>query len=122
MFQENGALALEFYKVVLPDVVVESVDYYAEGELLPSGTLKVANLSFAGQSIRLFNSPAVHKFNFTPSISIFVECETEDELRQLAAALQEGGSEMMAVGDYGFSKLYGWVTDGFGVSWQLNLA
>jgi predicted 3-demethylubiquinone-9 3-methyltransferase (glyoxalase superfamily) len=67
------------------------------------------------------DSPAKHAFTFTPSFSFFVETESEDELRRLAAALGEGGSVMMPLGDYGFSRLFTWVSDRFGVSWQLNL-
>ena len=79
-------------------------------------------IEIAGQRIRVFDSPPVHAFTFTPSISFFVECTNEEELRSLAGKLADGGGVMMPLDNYGFSKLYAWVADRFGVSWQLNLA
>jgi uncharacterized glyoxalase superfamily protein PhnB len=40
----------------------------------------------------------------------------------LFAALEAGGRQLMPLGDYGFSRRFGWVNDRFGVSWQLNLS
>jgi predicted 3-demethylubiquinone-9 3-methyltransferase (glyoxalase superfamily) len=61
-----------------------------------------------------------HAFTFTPSFSFFVQCESEAELRRLADILKDGGGELMPAGAYGFSTLFAWVADRFGVSWQLN--
>ena len=52
---------------------------------------------------------------------IWVDCTSAEELGRLAAALGEGGSMLMPVGSYGFSSLFCWVADEFGVTWQLNL-
>ncbi len=38
------------------------------------------------------------------------------------AGLAEGGSELMPLGEYPFSKRYGWISDRYGVSWQLILS
>lgn len=62
-----------------------------------------------------------HKFSFTPAISIYVTCESEDEINNLYQKLSDGGQVMMPIDDYGFSKKFGWTADKFGVSWQLNL-
>lgn len=62
-----------------------------------------------------------HKFTFTLSISIYVNCESEEEIELLYRALSKGGDVKMAIGDYGFSKKFGWVAGKYGVSWQLNL-
>ncbi len=61
------------------------------------------------------------QFTFTPSFSIFVTCNTEEELDNLYEKLGEGRQALMPLGDYGFSKKFGWINDRFGVSWQLNL-
>lgn len=63
-----------------------------------------------------------HQFTFTPSISLFVECENESELDEAFNKLSAGGMVLMPLNNYGFSKKFGWLNDRFRVSWQLNLA
>jgi predicted 3-demethylubiquinone-9 3-methyltransferase (glyoxalase superfamily) len=53
---------------------------------------------------------------------VWIETDSEDEIERLYAALADGGSPLMPLGDYGFSRSFGWVNDRFGVSWQLSLA
>ena len=66
------------------------------------------------------DSPVPHAFTFTPAFSFFVDVPSEAELRRLAAALGEGGGIMMPLANYGFSRLFTWLNDRYGVSWQLN--
>jgi predicted 3-demethylubiquinone-9 3-methyltransferase (glyoxalase superfamily) len=61
-----------------------------------------------------------HSFTFTPAVSLFVRCDSEEEVSRLCSALAEGGNVLMPVGNYGFSRRFAWVNDRFGVSWQLN--
>ena len=62
------------------------------------------------------------QFTFTPATSFFVElCHGEGNRRALAGALQ-GGTVLMELAAYPFSRKFGWTSDRFGVSWQLNLA
>jgi len=56
-----------------------------------------------------------------PAISLMVACSTSKEVDRLWAALTEGGTELMALGEYPFSKRYAWVQDRYGLSWQLML-
>ncbi|WP_424630705.1 VOC family protein [Bradyrhizobium sp. SYSU BS000235] len=122
MFQGNvGSAALEFYQSVFPDAKLDSVERYGEGDGPPPGSLKMARLTIAGQTILLHDTHIAHGFNFTPSISLFVESGSEEELRRLATTLAEGGAELMPIANYGFSTLFAWVADRFGVSWQINL-
>ncbi len=58
-------------------------------------------------------------FSLNPSISLTVQCEDEDELDTIWKELSPGGSQLMEVGEYPFSKKYGWIQDQFGLSWQL---
>jgi predicted 3-demethylubiquinone-9 3-methyltransferase (glyoxalase superfamily) len=81
----------------------------------------VAVFRLAGQQFMCSDSYEQHDFSFTPSVSFFVDCADEAELDRVYGALAEGGKALMPLGDYGFSKKFGWVNDRFGVSWQLNL-
>lgn len=74
-----------------------------------------------GYSLICIDSPVKHDFGFTPSISLFVDCEDESELDEAFRQLSAGGEVFMPLDNYGFSAKFGWVGDRFGVSWQLNL-
>ena len=50
-----------------------------------------------------------------------MECSSAAEIDKIAARLGEGGTELMPLGDYGFSERFCWVADRYGVTWQLNL-
>lgn len=122
MFQGEAEAALDFYRATFPDTRVDRVERYGGGEEMPAGAFKTARLTILDQQIMVLDSSPVHDFAFTPSFSLFVECDSADEVRSLAATLSGGGTTMMPVGNYGFSKQFAWVTDRFGISWQLNCA
>ncbi len=61
-------------------------------------------------------------YQFTPAISFFVTCDTESEIDHLYHELSKDGSILMPYQEYPFSKKYAWITDQFGVAWQLSLA
>lgn len=68
------------------------------------------------------DSPVEHDFTFTPAISLYVTCESEDEIEHLFEKLSRGGEVFMPLAPYPFSDGFGWTRDRYGVSWQLNLA
>ncbi|WP_188197659.1 VOC family protein [Nonomuraea sp. SYSU D8015] len=122
MFQHGDAEeAMTFYTSLFDDSKVVNVDRYAPGEPGPEGKIKHATFTMAGQEYMCIDSNTPHPFDFTPSMSIYVACETEEEIDRLYAALAEGGRPLMPLGSYGFSSKFGWVNDRFGVSWQVNL-
>lgn len=122
MFQkQNAEAAMNFYISLFPAAKVTAIQRYGAEGPGPEGTVMRADFIVAGQDVICIDSPAKHAFEFTPSFSFFVDCESEAELRRLHAALAEGGAEMMPVNNYGFSQLFAWVQDRFGVSWQINL-
>lgn len=60
-------------------------------------------------------------YKFTPAISLFVMCETVEEIDDLWAKITDGGGVMMPLGEYEWSERYGWAIDRFGLTWQLML-
>jgi predicted 3-demethylubiquinone-9 3-methyltransferase (glyoxalase superfamily) len=58
-------------------------------------------------------------FKFNPSISFRATCTTIGEVDTIWKKLAVGGTVMMELGEYPFSKRYGWIQDKFGVSWQV---
>ncbi len=122
MFTGDAERALDLYTSLFDDARVLDLTRHGTDGPGVEGTVQQATFSIAGQVFRCFDSPPVHDFTFTPSFSIWVETVSADELERLYAGLAEGGSELMPLGEYGFSRRFGWVNDRFGVSWQLNLA
>ncbi len=121
MFDGRAEAAINFYKSVFPGTQVESLTKYQAGENGKEGTVKLAAIVIAGQSIKCIDSPVKHDFELTPAFSFFVECENETQLKERFEKLSEGGNVMMPLGNYGFSQQFGWATDQFGANWQLNL-
>ena len=76
----------------------------------------------SGREFMCIDSPIKHEFTFTPSISIFVECESDAEIEDVFSRLLAGGNVLMPLDNEGFSTEFGWVKDRFGPSWQLNLS
>ena len=121
MFEGAAEEAMTFYASLFRDVRVTQIDRYGAGEAGPEGSVRLARFSVCGHEMMCIDSPGKHAFTFTPSISLFVECESVAELDEAFGRLAQGGQVHMPLGDYGFSARFGWVADRFGVSWQLNL-
>ena len=79
----------------------------------------VIGINLSGQSVTLLDGGPMYQPN--PSISFFYICDTEKELERIWNAFVKEGTMMMPLDEYHWSKRYGWVTDKFGVSWQLSL-
>lgn len=84
-----------------------------------SGDSEIVNFELAGQPFMAISAGPYFKFN--PSMSLMVACSSEQEVNSKWEALSEGGTELMALGEYPFSKRYGWIQDRYGLSWQLML-
>ena len=122
MFEGRAEEAMTFYTGLFADGEVLEVKKYGAGGPGKEGSVFKARFRAAGQTVLCTDSFVKHGFTFTPATSFFVDCATEAELERLYAALAQGGAELMPLGNYGFSRKFGWVNDRFGVSWQLNLA
>ncbi len=113
--------AIRWYCSIFEDSRIVKIDRYGPGETEPEGTVRVAEFEISGHTVKAIDSAGPHDFTFTPAISLWMDCTSRAELERLAVSLAEGGTMLMPVGGYGFSNLFCWVADRFGVTWQLNL-
>jgi predicted 3-demethylubiquinone-9 3-methyltransferase (glyoxalase superfamily) len=121
MFEGNAEEAMNYYVSLIEDSSVTSIVRYGSEGPGTEGSVMQATFTLKGQEFMCIDSHVKHAFTFTPSFSIFVTCDTDDEMDRLYEDLPVGGKVLMPLGNYGFSKKFGWVVDRFGVSWQVNL-
>src|SRR6185437_8350160 len=114
MFEGKAEEALNFYTSLFKDSKVVNISRYAVGEPGPEGTVKQASFTLNGQEFMCTDSYVKHGFTFTAAMSLYVKCETESEIDTLFAKLSDGGTIMMPLAPYPFSKKFGWVGDRFG--------
>ncbi len=113
--------AMKFYTSLFKNSDIKSIHHFKKDE--PGGRegfIKQGYFTLDGLEYMAIDSPMEHKFSFNPSISIFVNCDDDKEFEKLYHKLSENGEIMMPPGDYGFSKKFAWLSDRFGISWQLN--
>jgi len=115
MFQGQANEAIQQYQQWFSELQVESLTYMEDSQ-----QVAMAVLHLKGLKIMVNDSVIKHNFTFTPSTSIYVECESAEEIGSLVAQILEGGQALMPLDNYGFSKQFAWVQDCFDVSWQLT--
>lgn len=111
--------AIRFYVSLFPDSKVEYLKRHGEGERVPAGELQRAAFTLAGRRFMATESQGDHLF--TSAFSLYVECRTPEEVTGLFRRLSEGGKVHMTLGPYPSSRLFAWLDDKYGVSWQLEL-
>jgi predicted 3-demethylubiquinone-9 3-methyltransferase (glyoxalase superfamily) len=121
MFEGKAEAAMNFYVSLFPGAEVLDVVRYGSNGPGVEGSVMKGRFRIGNQTVRCTDSVVKHDFSFTPAFSLFVECESEDEIRRLYDALVAGGTAPMPIAPYGFSRMFAWVNDRYGVSWQLNL-
>jgi len=107
-FDGKASEAAGFYCSVFPDSVVKT-----ENPLVTSFELN-------GQLLMGLNGGPM--FTMNPSISMFVYCKTISETNAIWSKLLDGGSFLMPIDQYPWSKRYGWLQDKYGLSWQISVA
>jgi len=122
MFEGKAEEAMSFYVSLFPDSEIKNLSRYGENEIGAAGTVHHALFSLSGQLFMCIDSPVKHEFSFTPAVSLYVTCDTEDEIDSLFAKLSDGGQVFMPLDRYPFSQRYAWISDKYGVAWQLTLA
>ena len=118
-FNNQAEEAVNLYTSVFKNSSVGEMTRYPEGTPGVPGQVMTVDFTLAGQEFSALNGGP--EFNFTPATSFFVSCETEEELDTLWQTLTEGGAVLMELGEYPFSKKFGYLNDRFGVPWQLSL-
>jgi predicted 3-demethylubiquinone-9 3-methyltransferase (glyoxalase superfamily) len=109
-FDGNAEEAVDFWVSVFKDAKKGAVQRY--GDSFPDakrrGQVLTATMTLRGQEFVALN--AGPEFKFTPAVSFMVTCETQQEIDEYWARLTDGGSTMAC----------GWLTDKFGVTWQIT--
>jgi predicted 3-demethylubiquinone-9 3-methyltransferase (glyoxalase superfamily) len=121
MFAGQAEEAMKLYTSLFQQSEIVNITRYGANEAGAEGTVQHATFTLHGQEFMCIDSSAQHGFTFTPSISLYVRCETEEEIDRVFAALSQDGQILMPLDRYPFSRKFGWVSDRFGVSWQLSL-
>lgn len=99
--------ALEFYTSIFPNSRVKSISRYGEAGPGQKGEIMVANFELEGQEFTIINGGP--GFPHSPAMSLAVNCESQAEVDELWEKLADGGKHDQC----------GWLTDRFGVSWQI---
>src|SRR4030095_3685666 len=114
--------AIKFYTSLFKNSKVKSIERFNTGDAQgKEGTVKHALFTIDGLEYMAIDSPLEHKFSFTPSISIYVKCENENEIKTLFDKLSVNGQVFMPLNKYPFSEKFGWLADKYGISWPLKL-
>ena len=113
-FDTKGLEAAEFYTSLLDNSEIVTVRTLRD---TPSGDCDVVHFTLAGQPFQAISAGPL--FTFNPSISFVINCDTKDEVDALWKRLFDGGSELMPLDSYPFSERFGWLTDRYGLSWQI---
>ncbi|GAK07614.1 VOC family protein [Geomicrobium sp. JCM 19038] len=122
MFQGGVAeRAMNQYVDCFDDAEIQTITRYGSDQPAREGTVMQATFRIKDQEFMCIDSDISHGFDFTPSFSIYITCESLEEFDQLYNKLSEDGFTMMPPDNYGFSTRFAWLNDRFGVSWQLNV-
>ncbi len=122
MFDGKAEEAMNFYTSLFEGSKILSIVRYGPNEAGAEGTVMHATFSLNGQEFMCIDSNVKHDFTFTPAVSLYVNCETEAEIDGLFEKLSHNGQVFMPLAPHPFSEKFGWLSDRYGVSWQLNLA
>ena len=106
-FDNQAEEAVRLYTSVFKDSEVLDVSRYGEGSPAPAGSVMSMSFRLNNQEFIAFNGGPALKLS--PATSFFVDCDTQDEVDEYWARLSEGGQQMDC----------GWLTDRFGVTWQI---
>jgi predicted 3-demethylubiquinone-9 3-methyltransferase (glyoxalase superfamily) len=106
-FDSQAEEAATYYVSVFDDSAISGISRYPENTPGPAGSVMTVQFTLKGQEFTALNGGP--EFDFTPAVSLYVHCKDQDEVDRYWDALLDGGR----------SQSCGWVTDRFGVTWQI---
>jgi predicted 3-demethylubiquinone-9 3-methyltransferase (glyoxalase superfamily) len=106
-FDGKAEEAANFYVSVFKDSRIVNTARYPEGSPGAAGSVMTVEFILNGEKFLALNGGPQYKF--TPAISLVANCDTQEEIDDLWRKLTQGGQEVAC----------GWLTDRFGVSWQI---
>jgi predicted 3-demethylubiquinone-9 3-methyltransferase (glyoxalase superfamily) len=106
-FNDKAEEATNFYVSIFKDSKIVSVMRYGEAGPGPTGEVMATTFQLNGQEFMALNGGP--QFTFSPAISFFVKCTTQQEVDELWDKLSNGGVK----------ERCGWLKDKYGVSWQI---
>lgn len=124
-FNTEAKEAAEFYVAAFSDFNNTNIINTTVLHDTPSGDAMTVSFQLSGHEFMAISAGPMFKPN--PAISFMVNFDPSrdpkalENLEKLWNALSDGGFAMMPLGEYPFSKKYGWIQDKYGVSWQLIL-
>jgi predicted 3-demethylubiquinone-9 3-methyltransferase (glyoxalase superfamily) len=107
-FDDQAEEAANFYVSLFDDSEITDVSRYPEGSPGPAGQVMTVSFTLADQEFTALNGGP--QFTFDEAISFVVHCKDQDEVDRRWAQLTEDG---------GAPGQCGWLTDRFGLSWQI---
>ena len=107
-YNDQAEEAAEFYVSVFPNSRIRNVTRYGAAGPGAEGSVMTVEFELDGQEFIALNGGP--HFAFTDGISLSVDCPTQEEIDRYWEKLSEGGQK----------RVCGWLTDRFGVSWQVN--
>lgn len=103
MFNDQLEAAMAFYTATFPDSSIKNV-----ARTGTDGPITSAEFVIGGQAFMAYNGGSY--FSFSPGFSLFVECTDQQEVDEYWDALVNAGATPLQCG---------WITDQFGVTWQI---
>ena len=120
-FDHQAEEAAKFYISLFPNSQMGTIAHYgksgAKAAHREAGSVMTVTYTLDGHEFMGLNGGPM--FKFSPSVSLCVKCGSEQEVNDLWDGLSDGGSVLMPLDKYPFSDRFGWLTDKYGVSWQL---
>ncbi len=118
-FDHQAEEAARLYTGLFDRSRITATSRYGDAGPGAKGSVMTTSFELEGLPFTALNGGPV--YSFTPAISLFVSCAAEAQVDALWRELSTGGSVFMELAKYPFSPKFGWLSDRYGLSWQINL-